>query len=222
MRILIVGGHRVAYFLTKSMASKGYEVSVLNRDPRVCHSIARNPNILVINAEHTDPRSMTDAGAGEANVVVALADNDAENYMICQLARKRFGCGRTAALVNDPAYEDLFKQLGVNVAVSVVGILGSLLEEHLVVEAINDMVYLEDGRIVVTEVVIPQSAPAVGRRLEELNLPEGAVLTTVIKHDEVRVPRGDTQLEAGDKVVLVTIPASQGRALRILAGEDGE
>ncbi len=220
MRILIVGGHRVAYFLTRSMASRGYSVSVLNRDESVCHAIARNPNILVIHADHTDTRFLADAGAAEADIVVALADNDAENFMICKIADKRFGCSRTAALVHDPDYEKLFKDLGVNVSVSVVGLLGSLLEEHLVTEAISDMVYLEDGRVIVTEVVIPDSAPARGRRLDELRFPEGAILTTLIRDDEVLIPRGGTTLHEGDKVLLVCLPAVQGRTLRILVGED--
>ncbi|MFO7942019.1 MAG: NAD-binding protein [Bacillota bacterium] len=222
MHVLIVGGHQVAYFLTKSMASKGYDVSVLNRDGELCRAVARNPNLLVINGEHTDPRSMADAGADRADAVMALAESDAENFMICQMAASLFGCPRTGALVNDPAHEAMFKKVGISVALSVVGLLGTLLEKQLVSEIISNMAYIEDGRIVVTEIVIPQDSPAVGTTLTELELPEGAILTTIIRGDEVIIPRGQTLIRAGDKAVLVTLPADQGAALRILGGKSAE
>lgn len=222
MQVVIVGGHRLAYFLTRRMTSKGDEVAILNRDIKTCETIAQNPKILVINADHTDPRAMRDAGMQEADVVIALAEEDPENFIICKMASVEFGCTRTVALVNDPDYEHVFKQLGVNVSLSIVDLLTSLLEEHLVAEAIHDMLYIEGGKLVVTEIKIPDSSPAAGKKLRHLNLPEDAILAAWIRDGDTVVPRGDTELQAGDKVILVTSPASQGSSFRILAGKDVE
>ncbi len=212
----------MAYFLTKSLAGKGISVSVLNEDMDLCEAIARNPNILTVCAEQTDPRYLADAGAHRADVTVSLAEDDAENFMVSRLAKVRFDCPRTVALVHDPTYQRIFRDLGIDVAVSVVDILGSLLQEHLMVQAITDMIYIEDGRLVVSEVLIPCTSPSLHEPLRDLDLPQNTILAAILRRGSVIVPRGDTSVEPNDRVVLVTEPKSHSMALRILVGENNE
>lgn len=214
----MVGGGGAAYYLARRFAAKGYEVVIVDRRDDVCVRLARQLSATVVLGDGGDPRTLEDAGARGADVVLAITPFDQDNLIICQLATLRFGVPRAVALANDPDNADVFERLGVT-AFSITDIVGGLIEQQTLVDEITRTLAVAEGRVNVTEVVLDAHAPVLGRRLDQLDLPPSALVAVVVRADETIVPGGSDTLQAGDHLVLVTLPEDHGPALRTLTGE---
>ena len=140
--------------------------------------------------------------------------------MICKLAEIRFNVPRTIALVNDPALEDVFHQLGVTRAFSTTNIVSSLIEQKISIDAITNLISIESGKINVTQVILDENSPALDREVSALSLPKHAILSCVVRDNEIIIPRGQTVLKKGDHVIVMALPKSMGKVIEALAGPE--
>lgn len=220
MKIIIVGGGKVVYFLAKVFASKGHHPVIVNNSREECQWLSRQLKTLVLCGDGSRLHMLEEAGAREATAVLAVTPRDQDNLVICQLASRMFGVPRTLALVNDPENREVFQNLGVGVSFSTTHIMASLIEQQAGMEEIVNLLPVAQGKVIVTEVMLHQGLPAVGRSLEELKMPNGSLIGAAIRDDSVLVPRGSDRLEAGDRLVMICTPESYGPALRCLMGEE--
>jgi len=218
MKVLIVGGGKTLYFLCRKFTAKGYEVVIINRNREECVQMARQLSATVVCGDGSDPGILKDAGAIGADAVLAITPNDQDNLVICQLASLKFGVPRTVALANDPDNAEVFEKLGVS-SCSTTHILGSLIEQRASLEQIINLLPVGQGRVNVTEIVIDADSPVAGRLLKEIDLPENALVAVVIRDNQPIIPRGENDLLAGDRVVLITLPENHGPVLKSFTGE---
>lgn len=218
MKVMIVGGGKPLYFLCRSLAAKGYEVVIVNRSREECVELARRLPATVVCGDGSDPDVLKDAGAMAADAVLAVTPADQDNLVICQLALLRFGVPRAVALANDPDNVEVFEKLGVP-AFSTTRIIGSLIEQRASLEQIVNLLPVGEGRVNVTEIVLDGEAPVAGRLLREIDLPENSLVAVIIRNNQPIVPRGNSHLLAGDRVVLITLPENHGKALRAFSGD---
>jgi len=209
----------VVYFLSRSFLSKGHTVVIVNRDAEECHWFARRLKATVIHGDGSYPRILDDAGADDADAVLAMTPRDEDNLIISQIAERRFGVARTVAVVSDPDNEEVFPKLGVKNVVSITRILSTLIEEQTGVEEITSLLALGEGRVTITELELTPECPVLGRPLAEIPLPRNALIGAVVRGKEVIVPHGATTLTPGDRVVLITVPQTHGQAVKALTGE---
>lgn len=217
--MIIVGGGKLVYFLGKLFVSSGYTVSVVNRNEEDSREIARQLKVLVVSGDGSDPRRLEEAQAMRADAVIAVTPNDADNLVICQIARLRFEVPRTVALVNDPENESVFRQLGVSSVFNQTRMISSLIQQEVSVEDIVNLLPIKEGKVNATEIAIRENHQCVGKSLSEISLPGGTLLSVVIRGESVIIPRGETRLLAGDKAILISTPQDQGAAIRMLTGE---
>jgi len=218
MKVIIVGGGKTLYFLTKSFTDKGYEVVVVNRDHEECVQMARQLKALVIEGDGSDPQVLREAGALGANAVLAITPNDQDNLVICQVAALQCGVPRILAKANDPDNAEVFQQLGVP-AFSTTQIIGNLIQERASMDEVMNLLPVGEGRVNVTEVVLTSASQVAGKHLRDIRLPENALVAVVIRDGHAMVPRGDNQLLQGDKVILITLPENHGTVLKSFTGE---
>jgi trk system potassium uptake protein TrkA len=204
MNILIVGGDKLAYFLSKAFSQQGYTTTVIDDCPETATILARETAARVIIGDGSDPLILKEAGAYEADVLVALTAKDDINLVACQIAQHQYGVPRTIALVNDPDYRSVFQQLGVTVTFSATQILAHLIEERVGFEAIQSLIPIAGGQVQVTEIILSAESPALGKTLQALDLPDGLLVGCIIRNNVVIVPRGWTELGLGDRLVLLT------------------
>ncbi|MCU0613411.1 MAG: NAD-binding protein [Candidatus Eisenbacteria bacterium] len=220
MKVLIVGGGNTLYFLCRAFTAKGHDVIVVNRDKAECERLARGLAATVVFGDGSDPKILREAGAMGADVVLAITPHDQDNLVICQLARLQHGVPRALALANDPENAEVFQKLGV-AAFSTAAIIASLIEQRASVDRITNLLPVAEGRVNVTEILLDASSPVVGRLLKDISLPESALVAVVIRGEQTLIPRGNSELQAGDRVVLMTLPENHGPVLRVLTGEQG-
>lgn len=190
MNILLVGGGKIIYFLSRSFLSKGYRVTVINNDRDDSTWLARNVKATIVYGSFSDPQILKEAEADTADAVVALTPNDQDNLAICQLAEMSFHIPRKLALINDPDNESIFTQLGITTVFSPVKILSSLIEQRFSFEGITCLLPVEEGKINITGVVIQDTFPVVGKKLSDIQLPEDSLIAYILRNDTPLVARG--------------------------------
>ncbi|RJX29395.1 MAG: TrkA family potassium uptake protein [Desulfarculus sp.] len=220
MKAVIIGGGKVVYFLAKVFISKGYEPVIIDQDKEDCLWLSQQLKAMVLHGDGSRPALLEEAGAREAVAVLAVTPRDQDNLVACQLAAKMFGVPRTLALVNDPENQEVFHRLGVSVAFSTTHIMATLIEQQAGLEEVVNLLPVAQGKVTVTELLLHQGLPSVGRTMQELDMPAGSLIGAVIRGEQVMVPRGPDRLQDGDRLLLISTPESYGPALRCLMGKE--
>jgi trk system potassium uptake protein TrkA len=218
MKVLIVGGGQTLFFLCRKFTARGYDVVIINRDPAQCVSLARQLPAAVVCGDGSDFRILQEAGAMGADALLAITPHDQDNLVICQLAASQFGVPRALALANDPDNAEVFEQLGV-ASFSTTHIVCSLIEQQASLDQITNLLPVGKGRVIVTEILLDAGSPVVGKCLKDIDLPANSLIAIVMRDNRPIVPRGASDLQAGDRVVLVTLPENHGPVLKALTGE---
>lgn len=218
MNMLIIGGGKIVYFLAKAFSSKGYNVTIINRKKDECTWFARHLKATVVFGNATDPQILNEAQTFSMDAVLAVTTNDEDNLVICQLANLNFGVQKTLALVNDPDNEEVFQRLGVTTAFSTTHIISSLIEQRTGLEEIVGLFSVAEGKVNVTEIILPDNSPVLGKSLMEIELPEDSLIACISRDKNPIIPRGATKLYAQDRLILITMPENHGRVLKLLTG----
>ena len=215
-KILIVGGGKLIYFLTRVLLSKGIKVTIINKDKDECVHLARALNATVVFGNGSDPTVLDEAGAGAVDSIIAVTPNDQDNLVICQIAKLRFSVRQTLALVNDPDNEEVFKALGVS-AFSTTRIISNLIEQKSGFEEISNLIPVGEGKVTIAEIIIEDSSPVIGKSLRDIYMPPQSLIGYVVREGQPIVPRGDTTLFAGDHVIIIALPEQYGQVLSLFS-----
>ncbi len=220
MYIIVAGSGALIYHLAQDLRSKHHQLQLIVQDQEQCQNLARRLELPVICGDPSLPRVLQAAGATEADLTLAVTMNDADNLVICQVSKRHFGVPRTVALAANPSHVDLFQRLGIDAVVSMSTILTTLVEQRATLEDMISLTPLSEGKIMVTELSITDDSPAAEKQLNELGLSENALIATITRNDEPIIPRGNTWLHAGDRVLLVTKAEAECTAISHLLGEE--
>ncbi|MFO8184678.1 MAG: NAD-binding protein [Candidatus Aegiribacteria sp.] len=218
LEMIIAGGGRIAYYLARSFISKGYSVTIIDRDRDECRRLSKVLKAVVVHGDASDPQVLGDSRADYADIIISVTPNDHDNLIISQLAERKFDVPRTLALVNDPDNVDVFHKLGIG-AYSTTDLVSAVLEQRTDMEEITNLIPLSEGRINITEVVVPKASPIAGKLLTEISLPENALVAAITREDEQIIPRGLTRIEPGDRMILITFPENHGSVIKTITGE---
>ena len=221
MRILLVGSGRPAYFLARRFGTNGSRVTLVVNQPEEARRLSRAlGSVPVVIGDGARPEVLDDAGALFADALVAFTADDHRNLVACQVARRVFSVRRTIALVNDPENRVAFARLGVDAAVSVTELLAGILVRETVFDEIRGHEVFGDGQILVSEVELCRSAPACGKRLADIGSSLGLV-AAVLRNGGTFVPRGESRLQEGDRIVVIAAAEKHDALLELLLGSAG-
>ncbi len=216
--VVVMGGGRVGYFLTRALRQNNIEVTVLEQDPRIYDLVTRQVDCPVILGEGSSVNVQEQAGVRRANVFVAVTNHDQDNLIACQIAKQRFGVPKTIARVKNPRNELVMQRLGVDVTVSSTSIITSLIQSELPTSRIRTVLDLRTGGLEIMEYHLDTESPVTGKRLRELALPADCNLVTILRQREAIVPRGETQLRAGDTVLALVRISAEPELRQFLLG----
>lgn len=205
MIVIIVGGGRTGASLARELLKQDHDVRIIENRKDVLARIHRElPTETIIEGSCTNPKVLERAGIREAATIAAVTTSDEENLVLCYMARKEYGVGRTIARINNPRNAWLFtKTFHVDVALNQAEIFSHLIEEEMSMGDMMTLLKLRRGNYSLVEEKIPAGAPAVGLEIRNLQLPEHCVIAAIIRKGEVIVPRGVTVLEVGDEILAV-------------------
>jgi trk system potassium uptake protein TrkA len=217
MYVIVVGGGKVGYYLSKQLIAEGHEVLLMEKDRRRHAMLTEELGEVAMQGDGCEIRIMAEAGFARADVIVAVTGDDEDNLVICQMAKKRFQAPRTVARVNNPTNLGLFQKLGIDTTVSSTQIIFNLLEQQIEPGEIIPLGALKSGNLEVVSIGVSEKSPVLGRALRDTPLPGGALIISVVRNDTARLPQGDTHFENGDTVIAMVVADQESQLRRVFA-----
>src|SRR5450756_706393 len=118
MYIVVVGGGKVGYYLTRELLEQGHEVLLIERQPERVDKITEILGNVAVLGDGCEVAVLSEAGAARCDVLVTVTGDDEDNLVSCQIGKNHFHVPRTIARINNPENEHIFHLLGIDVTVS--------------------------------------------------------------------------------------------------------
>jgi trk system potassium uptake protein TrkA len=217
MYVIINGGGKVGSFLAQTLKKHGHDVAIIERRETICQKLANEiPGSLVIYGDGCDTISQKDAGAERADVFASVTGDDDDNLVACRLAKVAFEVPRAIARVNSPKNERIFLELGID-AISTTTVIAHMVEEESTIGDAFTLLPLKKGKLSLIEVELPTDRCKVcNKQIVDMGLPQDCVLVSIIRGEDVVIPKGNTVLEPGDTVIALTVTGKEEELKKIL------
>jgi trk system potassium uptake protein len=218
MYILVTGGGKVGANFARTLLQDGKrEVTLIEQRRDRFERLEQELEHHVILGDATEIHVLERAGiARPPDVVAALTGDDEDNLVISQLAREKYGVPKVIARVNDPRNQAHFDLLGISPTVSATRGLMALIEHEVPEHDLVHLLELRKENLEIVEVMIDKGAPAAGRRVEALDLPEGSRLISIMRNGRSEIAVGSTELHPGDQVLAILQPGKEDELRRVL------
>lgn len=207
-RVIIYGCNRIGINLAQSLESHVKEVVLLVENEAQAQTPTGQLNkTVVLKGEGTDLDCLRDANIKETDFYIALTDDDEDN-LISSLLAKKHGARRTVVLAHDPDYASLFDSIGMDVVINPRLITVGAILEYIRRGKVRSVAKLKESEAEVIEMVAVTNSRIVGKPLKNIKFPKGALIGAVIKGETPVIPRGDTIIKPGERVVIFALPES--------------
>lgn len=221
-RVVIAGGGHIGFSLAR-MIEDSNQVKVIERDPLQARRISeRLESAIVLEGDAADEELLVEENIDSCDAFVALTSSEEANILSAMLA-KRLGAAKVMALINKPSYAELMQSGSIDIALSPQTItIGSLLT-HVRRGDVVKVHSLRRGAAEALEAIIhgdDRSSKVVGKRIEDIVLPESARIGCIVRGDDVIMAHHDTVIQADDHVVLfITDRRHVDQVERLFLGE---
>lgn len=203
-RVVIAGGGNIGFRLAQHLEVQ-HQVKLIERDPRRARRVSEQlSNTIVLSGDAADEELLLEENIDSADVFVAVTNAEEANILSAMLA-KRLGCHKVMALINRPAYAELMQSGSIDIALSPQQVtIGSLLA-HVRRGDVVRVHSLRRGAAEALEVVVhgvQGEGRVIGKRIENIPLPEGTTIAAIARGDQVLIAHHDTMIQRDDHVIL--------------------
>lgn len=216
-RVFIVGGGVTGEMMARLLVEGGdAKVTIADSSPERAKELSATlDRVSVVAGSGTDTRFLEEEEVGTYDLVAAVTADDEVNLMAALLAKKKFGVSRTAALVQEPGYAQIYRDLGIDVVVSPRSVAADHILRYCRPEELKSLTVLQNGQAEVLELLARRGSRSVGVPLRRLKLPRGALVGAIVRDDGVIVPRGDDEIREGDSVVILATSGARATVERL-------
>lgn len=206
MYFIVVGAGNIGRPLIDMATDEGHEVVVIERDAAKAGAISEDFDCMVLQADATVKETLVEAGAHEADAVICTTDHDPTNIMVCLLAQELDVPGLVSVVQRE---EDIhvFRQIGVSAVENPDRLIAEYLFRAVSLPTVQDQMRVGE-HAEIFEVEVADSAPIAGMTLQQAaddSILSDSVLVVAIDRGaegQSVVPRGQTEIRAGDHVVV--------------------
>ncbi len=208
--VFIIGGSRLAYYLAKSLANNGVIVKIFERDSERCEHLADLlPKATIINADGVDNNNLLDEGLEDADACVSLTGMDELNIVVSCFANS-LGVDKVITKVNRFSFRQMLSEMGLESVISPKNETANVILRYLrgIENAsgnnIKALYKIAGDMVEAIEFVATEGFPCLGIPLKEIELKSGMLIASIIRKGKVIIPDGETTIEYGDSVIVVT------------------
>ncbi len=215
-RAMVLGGGSIGARCAERLVQSA-DVVLVERDADRAMALAeRLPKVTVVHGDITDTNLLREEAVATTDVVIAATGEDTANVLACAFAAAE-GEAFTVAVLHRLALLPLVRQFGIDAALSPRTASANAVLRQLRGGASAVATFLESD-VEVDEFVIGVGSPADGAFVRDLHLPRSVLLGAVVHSSGTsEIVRGDTELRAGEQVVLFARPAALAEVRRVFA-----
>ena len=206
-RIVIAGGGNIGLYIARTIEQRQSRTKVKIIEPNRDRAISIADQLrrtVVLNGSALDQKLLLEADIQDADLMVAVTNNDQVNILSSVMA-KRLGCKSNLTLINNPAFQDITKSVGIDAYVNPGSVTISRVLQHVRRGRIRAVYSVERGAAEIIEAEALETSPLVGAYLRDLDLPEGMRIGAIYRDGQVIKPSGSVRIQAKDRVVIFAL-----------------
>lgn len=209
--VMVVGGGRVAYYLSKALKLNEMKVKIIEINRERCIELSELlPDTLIINGDGTDKNLLDSENLSDMDAFISLTGRDEENLISAMIA-KQSGVKKVISKITRIDYPSLFQNLGVDSILN-----PNLITTNYILRYVRglsnamgnpaDTVYrLVDEKAELLEFTANKSTKFLNIPLNKLKLADGVIIGTIARRNEIIIPHGDDVVREGDNVIVVAV-----------------
>jgi trk system potassium uptake protein len=219
MYIIVIGGGKVGYHLAKALLNEGHEVLVIEKDRGRIDFIINELGSICLLGDGCEAAVQAEAGTSRADMLIAVTGEDEDNLVACQVAKNKFKVPRTIARSTNPKNETLFRKLGIDVTISSTNVIMEYIQQEVPTHILTHLLTIRDRGMELVDVKIPADSKSLGKKIKDITLPSGSVLTLVIRRDQKPILASqDVVLQNGDQIIALTSSDTEEQLQKALRG----
>jgi trk system potassium uptake protein TrkA len=206
-RIIIIGGGNVGLYLARELEEhdSAVNVKIIEESEARAQIVADElERAVVLHGDALDHDLLREANVDMADIAIAVANDDEVNILSSLLA-KREGAKRAITLVNNPVYGPLMTSLGVDVYIDPRATTVSTILRHVRRGRIRGLHSLSNAGAELIEAEALETLDLLDKPLRDLKVPSGVRFGAIVRGEEIIIPRGDTVIKAGDRVIIFAL-----------------
>ncbi|MBD1545775.1 Trk system potassium transporter TrkA [Roseibium aggregatum] len=232
MKVVICGAGQVGYGIAERLAAEQNDVSVIDSSPKLIKAIGEQLDVRGFVGHGAHPDVLAQAGAEEADMIIAVTLYDEVNMVACQVAHSLFNVPTKVARIRSQSYlqgrwQSLFSRdhMPIDVVISPEIEVGEMVLRRLALPGAVETVRFADDQVVAVGIMCEEDCPVVDtplRQLTELFPDLGAVVVGIYRNNSLFVPKSSDSLLVGDLAYVVARRDQVRRTLGIFGHEEPE
>ena len=232
MKVIVCGAGQVGFNIARHLTAENNQVTIIDQSPDLVHKVTNTLDVRGIVGFASYPDVLEKAGAGDADMLIAVTHADEVNMVACQVAHSLFNLPTKMARVRaqsylQPIWADLFSRdhLPIDVIISPEIEVARAIVHRLQAPGAFDMIPMADGKVRVIGVRVEEDCPIIDTPLRQLTtlFPDLHMMVIgIIRDGRTIVPTADDQMLPGDEVYFVVESGHVGRAMASFGHEETE
>ncbi|MDR0519891.1 MAG: Trk system potassium transporter TrkA [Clostridiales Family XIII bacterium] len=202
-KVMIAGGGKAGFYLAKMLEEFGASVKIIDISMKRCQYLSTHlGNVLVLHGDATDPNLLHDENFEDMDAFVSTTGFDEENLLLALMAKKA-GIEDVIAKISRDSFGSLIESMGVDMALNPVDITASHVSRLLQGTKVLSSQMIQ-GQAELIQVAVEDDMALTGRTIASMRIPDGMMIAAIQRRREVIMPDGDTAIEGGDRIVIVS------------------
>jgi trk system potassium uptake protein TrkA len=232
MKVIVCGAGQVGANIARTLSEEDIDVTVLDRSETLVKKLSDSFDVKGVVGFASHPEALERAGAGEAEMLIAVTQSDEVNMTACEIAQSLFDVPKKIARIRtqaylEPQYKDIFARdrIPIDVIISPEYEVARTIQHRMSVPGAFDVIPFAEDRVRVVGIHIDERCPVIDtplRQLTELFPDLNAVVVGIQRGERLIVPTGSDQILIGDAVYIVADKSHVERALVIFGHEEKE
>ena len=217
--VMILGGSRVAYYLTQRLIASGNDVKIVEINRDVCEELCEAlPKATIIHGDGAQQELLLEEGLRDMDAFVALTGMDEENILLSYFAASQ-AVPKVIAKVNRDEFDDLAERLGLESTVTPRKLVADVVLRYAralqnsVGSDIETLYTLMDDHAEAVEFLVREDSALLNIPLKQLQLKPRILIAGILRDRRPIIPTGDDRILKGDRVVVL----ATGQHLQSLA-----
>ena len=232
MKVLICGAGQVGFGIAERLSAENNDVSVIDSEPELVQRVSDILDVRGFIGHGSHPDVLAEAGAQDADMLIAVTLYDEVNMVACQIAHSLFEIPTKIARIRSQSYldtkwSDLFlrKNMPIDVIISPENEISEMVLKRLSLPGAFETASFGDGKVSAVGITCNDDCPIIDTPLKQLTelFPDlSAVVVAILRDGEIFVPKGDDQIESGDDVYVIVAQDQVNRTLKIFGHDEKE
>ncbi|MDR0789290.1 MAG: Trk system potassium transporter TrkA [Bacteroidales bacterium] len=211
---IIVGGGRIARRAAFNLQND-ISLKIIEKNRDRCFDLTNIlSNTMIINGDGNDISLLTEEGIENTDAFIALTESTETNILSCLHAHKH-GVKKTIALVENISYIDVSQDIGIDTIINKKLITASYIARFTLAANVTTAKWLAGINAEVIEILAKEKSSVTKAKVRDLNVPYGASIGGVIRNNQAYITNGDFRIEAGDKVIVFTVPEAAAKMVKL-------